>query len=197
MPKRDRTHMESQKARIMRAAFDCIMIKGFERTSIADIRKAADLSAGTIYVHFENKEDLLAATLAHFSKSYGTENPPASWAEFKNWALSGTGEAGLENADLLKGTLYLLTEATRPGYAHDAMGPIMAKSIEAATRNLERLAAAGEVELPGSAEQSQRALSAIALGTTWLALLTDRPMDEAVEDARMLLDWVVKPRPAD
>ena len=186
--------MESQKARIMRAAFECIMAKGFERTSIEDIRKAAQLSAGTIYIHFQNKEDLLGATLVHFSKSYGTDDPPANWTDFKNRSLSGTGEAGLENADLLKGMLYLLTEATRPGYAHDAMGPIMAKSIEAATRDLERLAEAGEVELPGSAEQSQRALSAIALGTTWLALLTDRPMDEAVEDARMMLEWIVKPR---
>ncbi|MCO6512666.1 MAG: TetR/AcrR family transcriptional regulator [Aridibacter famidurans] len=54
-----RTKDENKKEAICRAAIDVIQRDGFEDTSIAKIGKEAGVSPATIYVYFENKEDLL------------------------------------------------------------------------------------------------------------------------------------------
>ena len=46
MPKRDAAHMDAQREKIIRAAIECIGDKGIERTSISDICRKAELSAG-------------------------------------------------------------------------------------------------------------------------------------------------------
>ncbi|QQS39963.1 MAG: TetR/AcrR family transcriptional regulator [Acidobacteriota bacterium] len=54
-----RTKDENKKEAICRAAIDLIQSGGFEDTSMSKIAKAAGISPATIYVYFENKEDLL------------------------------------------------------------------------------------------------------------------------------------------
>lgn len=56
-------HMNAQRERIILAALGCIARKGVEGTSMADIWKEAGLSAGALYVHFRNKNDLVAQCL--------------------------------------------------------------------------------------------------------------------------------------
>ena len=50
---------------IFDAAIKLITANGFADTSMSKIAKAADVSAATIYVYFENKEDMLNKTYAH------------------------------------------------------------------------------------------------------------------------------------
>jgi len=47
------------------AAISLITANGFADTSMSKIAKAADVSPATIYVYFENKEDMLNKTYAH------------------------------------------------------------------------------------------------------------------------------------
>ncbi|MBN2700120.1 MAG: TetR/AcrR family transcriptional regulator [Methylohalobius sp. ZOD2] len=49
------------KDEIMQAALKLFTDKGYFNTSIADIRQAADVSTGTIYHYFKNKESLADA----------------------------------------------------------------------------------------------------------------------------------------
>ena len=57
------TRRERNKAekldRIQRAARDLFGRKGFERTSIGEIARAADVAVGTIFLYAKSKEDLL------------------------------------------------------------------------------------------------------------------------------------------
>ncbi|MBX7159562.1 MAG: TetR/AcrR family transcriptional regulator [Acidimicrobiia bacterium] len=58
------------RAAILSAARRLFSTHGFEGTSIADIASAAGLAPGTIYIHFENKADLLAKVVQE------TRSPP-------------------------------------------------------------------------------------------------------------------------
>jgi TetR/AcrR family acrAB operon transcriptional repressor len=58
-----KTKEEALKTReaIIDAAVQVFLIQGVSRTTLAQIAKAAGVTRGAIYWHFENKEDLLAA----------------------------------------------------------------------------------------------------------------------------------------
>lgn len=55
---------EARRAQILDAAADCFRRHGFHGASIAQISKAAGMSAGHIYHYFENKEAIIAAIVA-------------------------------------------------------------------------------------------------------------------------------------
>ncbi len=57
---------------IFDAAIRLIVVNGFAETSMSKIAKAADVSPATIYVYFENKEDMLNKTYSHVKREMGT-----------------------------------------------------------------------------------------------------------------------------
>jgi len=61
MPKRSEEHMAERRRQILEAALRCYRKRGFHRTSINDIGRAAKLSVGAVYTHFKSKR---AITLA-------------------------------------------------------------------------------------------------------------------------------------
>lgn len=50
-------------ARILAGAREVFMPKGFDATGVNDICRAASVSKSTLYVYFENKEDLFERTI--------------------------------------------------------------------------------------------------------------------------------------
>lgn len=54
-------HVEARKGQILDAAWECFAELGYHQTTMAAIAAAAGLSAGAIYLYFENKEALLRA----------------------------------------------------------------------------------------------------------------------------------------
>ncbi|MCR3758860.1 TetR/AcrR family transcriptional regulator [Clostridium felsineum] len=59
-----------KKERIIAAACDLFMAKGYFNVTTADIAKAAELSTGTVYAYFKDKKDILLAYLYQNSQSY-------------------------------------------------------------------------------------------------------------------------------
>lgn len=59
MPKITEEQRFSRKREIAEAAARCFRRKGFEATSMGDIIAEAGISAGSIYLHFESKQDLV------------------------------------------------------------------------------------------------------------------------------------------
>lgn len=55
-----RALMEERQTQILAAAMKVFAKKGFERATIKDIAKEADIAEGSIYNYFKNKDDLLA-----------------------------------------------------------------------------------------------------------------------------------------
>ncbi|MDO9600169.1 MAG: TetR/AcrR family transcriptional regulator [Azoarcus sp.] len=60
----DSSRAEARRSQILVAAEDCFRDHGFHGASIAQISKAAGMSAGHIYHYFENKEAIIAAIVA-------------------------------------------------------------------------------------------------------------------------------------
>ena len=59
---------EKKEKAIYDAAIKLITANGFADTSMSKIAKAADVSPATIYVYFENKEDMLNKTYSHVKR---------------------------------------------------------------------------------------------------------------------------------
>lgn len=61
MPRLTDARKEWRRSQIAGAAVHCFGRKGLEHTSIADVTAESGLSAGSIYVHFRNKAELVRA----------------------------------------------------------------------------------------------------------------------------------------
>lgn len=63
-----RRKSERTMRRIIEAAYYLFYRKGFTRVSMDEIAARAKLTKRTLYAHFRSKDDLLAATLTHYSE---------------------------------------------------------------------------------------------------------------------------------
>ncbi|MGL5330852.1 MAG: TetR/AcrR family transcriptional regulator [Peptostreptococcaceae bacterium] len=57
-PKISNDKKEQQKNKIINGAIDVFRQKGYEQTTMKDIRESAGVSAGSLYMYFSNKEDI-------------------------------------------------------------------------------------------------------------------------------------------
>src|SRR6202012_4992101 len=62
MPKVKPETLAARRGEILQAAETCFARQGFHQTTIQDVIRESGLSAGCIYSHFANKEELLQAT---------------------------------------------------------------------------------------------------------------------------------------
>lgn len=62
---------EARRAQVVAAAKEIFLHNGFEKTTIADIAKAIDVSKGVILYHFGNKSDLGKAVIEEILGRYG------------------------------------------------------------------------------------------------------------------------------
>ena len=60
-----REQMAQNRRRILDAASRLFRARGFDAVSVAEVMKAAGLTHGGFYGHFNSKDDLVAQTLAH------------------------------------------------------------------------------------------------------------------------------------
>lgn len=58
---RKKREREQRRRQIMRAAHNVFSIKGFTKTTMEDIAREAELSPGTLYLYFKNKDELYAS----------------------------------------------------------------------------------------------------------------------------------------
>ena len=66
MPRKTKDEAEQTRRSLMRAALTVFSDKGVSRSSLADIAKAAGVTRGAIYWHFENKTDLMHQMMMHY-----------------------------------------------------------------------------------------------------------------------------------
>lgn len=59
---------EARRTQILEAAVQVFAEKGFHRSTIKDVAKAAGVADGTIYNYFKNKDDLLVAMVAQLGE---------------------------------------------------------------------------------------------------------------------------------
>ncbi|WP_369979059.1 TetR/AcrR family transcriptional regulator [Xanthomonas bundabergensis] len=56
---------DDRPAEILSAALDAFAENGFAETKLADVAKRAGVAKGTLYLYFDNKQDLFAAAVRH------------------------------------------------------------------------------------------------------------------------------------
>lgn len=61
MPRVSEDHLAQRRRQIVDAARRCFIRKGFHQTSMQDIFREADLSAGAVYRYFKSKNDIIRA----------------------------------------------------------------------------------------------------------------------------------------
>ena len=70
---RDPARAEDTRGRILDAAADLFRTLGYEKTTVADIAKATDMSPANIYRFFENKADIIAQVADRWLYSMDSE----------------------------------------------------------------------------------------------------------------------------
>lgn len=61
MPRVSEEHLERRRQQILSAARACFARKGFHETSMQDVFREAELSAGAVYRYFRSKDELIQA----------------------------------------------------------------------------------------------------------------------------------------
>lgn len=72
MPKMTEEHLEARRKQIIEAAAECFIEKGFRKTSMRDICRAAKLSPGAVYNYFTGKDEIIKA-IAQVSQEQNVE----------------------------------------------------------------------------------------------------------------------------
>ncbi len=61
MPKVTAEHRLARREQIVGAAFRCVTQQGFHKTTMADVIRESQLSAGAVYGYFKSKDEIVAA----------------------------------------------------------------------------------------------------------------------------------------
>lgn len=67
---RPNTHYETKKKELIKLSLELFMEKGYEKTTITEIMRAAQISKGGMYHYFASKEEILDAVI-----TYGLQQP--------------------------------------------------------------------------------------------------------------------------
>jgi AcrR family transcriptional regulator len=81
---------DKKKKKILDAALDVFMDKGFSGVLISDIARAADIGKGTVYEYFQSKEDLFIELLNYLFEHHQSYDP-------REWTDNATPEKKLED----------------------------------------------------------------------------------------------------
>ena len=190
MPKRDAKHMEAQRERIVRAVLQCIAEKGVERTSIADICRKAGMSTGAVYLHYRDKNDLVSAALRYATTTDAAL--PESWSKLIELIASLGDQLGFDIAMVARIRLHLHAESVTPGQLHELYRPIMKRALDEWATTLRLLEERGEIRLRMSPLQTAGAIHALFDGLLWIALATDRPLEDIKADLAASLACLVE-----
>ena len=189
MPKRNPVHMAAQRERIVRAAIVCISEKGIDRTSIARICEQAKLSTGALYVHFRNKDEIISEALRLGTMTEAMLS--SDWATFKADIVDLDSQMGFDVATAARARLHLYAECAHPGPLHDLLKPQLLNSLSVLVEHIQRMVDNGNVVLKMSAVQTALSIGAFVDGMLWIALSSDRSLEELKADLSAGLDCFV------
>lgn len=121
MPKVTAAHRESRREQILVAAWKCFSRNGFHSTSMADVIREANLSAGAVYLYFRSKDEIIVAVATQVFggiqgrlMEFAQQEPPPSPAEIAAFLVRQPVLANEQApADLFPLLLAVWSEATR------------------------------------------------------------------------------------
>lgn len=193
MPRMSEAEKQRSHNRILDAAAQLFRERGVEATSVADVMKAAGMTHGGFYRHFELKEDLIAAAFRHAVDDVvsGMEREEASERQER------------ERQDYIAKYLSQAhVQDSRHGCPLAAMGTELARtqgaSRHAGAQASDRMAALLRDTSETGSDQGS-ATMALLMGTITLARLagTEEEADRALEAGRTAIDLLQDHWPKD
>ncbi len=179
-----------RRRQILDAAIKVFAERGFHRTTIRDVAKAAGVADGTIYNYFENKTALLLGILDPLDERQGRDaelvQPVGTdvRAFFREYFARRWSTFDGETLNVLRVVLseVLVTPELRPLFVERVIAP----AIVLAEPHFQQLVAAGKlraVDVP----LTLRTITATFLGLVMLRLLGDQHMQDQWDDVPELL----------
>jgi len=171
------TTQPDARTRLLDAAMQVIRAEGYAAASVGDICRAAELSKGAFFHHFNGKEDLALATAAHFSQMaeqlfgaapYRQLADPLDrllgYVDFRSALLTGP----IANFTCLLGTLVQEAYATHPAI-RDACDAYMRGHAAEVAKDIAAAKAVYAPEASWSAEGLALYMQAVLQGAFVLA----------------------------
>ncbi|MET7515421.1 TetR/AcrR family transcriptional regulator [Streptomyces sp. NPDC005480] len=117
-------HLDARRRQILDGATRCFALNGFHATSMQDVLKSVNLSAGAVYRYFSGKEELIGAIVTEVLdeirgvfESAGAESPPAP-------------------PDVLVGRVLSRILGMRPGLTHEGVSVFPRLMVQVWTETL-------------------------------------------------------------
>ena len=87
-----------------------------------------------------------------------------------------------------------MAAALSADYLRAAIRPVIERNLAEQRQVLEALVKSGGADIAGTPEETVRAVSAVGIGMSWLAVLSGQSTEAATEEAVAIIDRLVKPR---
>jgi AcrR family transcriptional regulator len=182
--------MAAQREKILRAAFVCVAENGVEGTSITDICSKAELSRGALYVHFQNKDEIIVETLRF--GMVDIQSLPTEWEDFKAALFEIDQALGFNFETIIRNRFHLAVEAFRPGILRETLQQILARHHAKITDALEAMVANGSIKSKMDVHATTFAIGVFFDGTLWAALAIGKDLRELRQQLNDGLDCFVE-----
>ncbi|GAB4192039.1 MAG: TetR/AcrR family transcriptional regulator [Roseiflexaceae bacterium] len=169
-----------RRAQILDAATNVFAEKGFHRSTIRDVARAAGVADGTIYNYFANKTALLVGILDRITEperrgdslaAMGQGDLRAFFRDYFRQRLSALGGSGLKGLRVVISEM-LVDAELRQNYVERVVAP----SAVVAEPHFQRLLEGGQLH-PGDTPLLLRAISGMFLGLIVQRLLGDPQLE--------------------
>jgi AcrR family transcriptional regulator len=194
----DRVRRKPERpAEILAAAFEEFVLKGYAASRLEDVATRAGVTKGTIYFHFENKEQVFFQMVRELSKPIREKanaflsNSPDDAVGFISHYLDFAHRLLFEDRHAREILRLLISEATRfPELVDEHFAQFIAPIFEQLHMRLARASADGTIRQSPAIEFPDLILSPVMALNIFLLLFSDRkPMDakQHLEAAKDLL----------
>ena len=185
MAKVTQAHIEARTKDILDAAMRMFARRGIENTTMQEIAREADLSAGAIYRYFPSKEELLRGVFADCTKqnrasfdraAAETDSPMQALRDIGRSAWSELNAEGARESAMLS-LETALAAARNPEELGSPRREMLTAQIDMLGGLIRQAQAAGEIDRGVDAQAVALTLLAAYLGSMLLALQLDERVD--------------------
>jgi AcrR family transcriptional regulator len=171
MPKVTEAHVQARKEQILKAAFHCFSRKGFQKTTMQEICREAELSPGAVYLYFRSKEEIIEK----LSNFYADQQRPLvastvrvkkGFAKALSWWIGQLLEflKEPEADEAVRLDLRIWSEAIHNQTLRDLMDESMKRIHDPLMRMIQRGQEAGELDAEMDASSAAYLLLALVIG---------------------------------
>ena len=193
MPRVSQDHLDTRRRQILDAARRCFLRNGFHNTSMQDVLREANLSAGAVYRYFSSKEEIIAAiatgAMADISGAFEavTQDDPPPLRDVVEHVLRRA-EALDDEQSLARLILQVWSEALRSPALGDLLSSGIRRVLKSVVSLVEVYQERGVIDPAASPEAVARVLIAVLPGyLVQRAILGDATADLFVAGLDALL----------